>query len=242
MFELQRCWTTDPKDRISATDLAIELQKLPRKACLTTVPQVAARGGPTTMSTAAVPVSAQTPGPAPMEALQSAFDLDLPIHAHAPIPAPLIKTASSEDVEEELRELVPEMVKLKLGMMKACVTFARSLALAGIMSLEDLRPYPPAKARGFLEKAGMQEVQIDKVVAAYNSPPVLVALVPAPAPAPAPALQPTAQQKVAAPPNAARPTRCRLRDAHSCRLLLLLLALQANPTLLKQQKAATLLW
>ena len=55
--------------------------------------------------------------------------------------------------------------------------------------------------------------------------------------------QTTAQQKVAAPPNAARPTRCRLRDAHCCRLLLLLLlALQANPTLLKQQKAATLLW
>jgi hypothetical protein len=156
----------------------------------------------------------------------------LPIHAHAPIPAP-----SSDDVEEELHDLVSEMVKLKLGMKKACITFARSLADEGVMSLERLRCMQAQDARDILQSAGMKTLQVDAVVQAFCPPSTS-----APSPAPAPALQTTAQQKVAAPPNAARPTRCRLRDAHSCRLLLLLLALQANPTLLKQQKAATLLW
>ena len=81
-------------------------------------------------------------------------------------------------MEEELQELVSEMAKLKLGLKKACAAFARSLAAAGVMSLEELRPLPQAKARRVLEKSGMQELQIDKVVAAYNSPPAT----PAPAP------------------------------------------------------------
>ena len=47
----------DPNERISAADLSIELQKLPRKASLTTVPQVADAAA----STTAGPPSAQTP-------------------------------------------------------------------------------------------------------------------------------------------------------------------------------------
>ncbi len=78
--------------------------------------------------------------------------------------------AAVHDVEEELQELVSEMVKLKVGPKKACITLARSLADAGVMSLEDLR-LSPANARTILEKSGMQEMQIEKVVAAYKSPP-----------------------------------------------------------------------
>lgn len=48
-----------------------------------------------------------------------------------------------------------EMVQLKVGLKKACATFARSLALAGVMSLEDLRSLPADEARGMLEKASM---------------------------------------------------------------------------------------
>ena len=66
-----------------------------------------------------------------------------------------------DDVEEELQELVSDMVKLKVGRKKACAAFARSLAAAGVMSLEELRPLPHVKARGVLEKSGMQELQID---------------------------------------------------------------------------------
>jgi hypothetical protein len=49
----------DPNGRISAADLSLELQKLPRKASLTTVPEVAAT---------AVPDSAQTHAIAPVSA------------------------------------------------------------------------------------------------------------------------------------------------------------------------------
>jgi len=102
--------------------------------------------------------------------------------APAPAPAPAAAgggaAAAGDDVEEELQELVSEMVKLKVGLKKACAAFARSLAAAGVMSLEELRPLPQAKARRVLEKSGMQELQIDKVVAAYSSSP------PAPAPDP----------------------------------------------------------
>ena len=80
-----------------------------------------------------------------------------------------MSASASDDVEEELQELVSEMVKLKLGLKKACVTFARSLADVGVMSLEDLRPLPSDKARTMLEKSGMHEIQIEKVVAAYKS-------------------------------------------------------------------------
>ncbi len=97
------------------------------------------------------PAAAAAPAPAP---------------APSPSPAP---ASAGDDVEEELQELVSEMVKLKLGLKKACVTFARSLADVGIMSLEDLRLLPSDKARAMLEKSSMQELQIEKVVAAYKS-------------------------------------------------------------------------
>jgi hypothetical protein len=45
------------------------------------------------------------------------------------------------------------------------------------MSLRELRAYPSAKARGFLKKSGMQEVQVDKVMAAHGS--LLAATAPA---------------------------------------------------------------
>jgi hypothetical protein len=104
----------------------------------------------------------------------------------APAPAPAPALAPADGVEEELQELVSEMVKLKLGLKTSCVSFSRALALAGVMSLEELRPLPCTKARAMLEKAGMQEMQIDKVVAAYSTPPPVI-FAPAPAPAPAPA-------------------------------------------------------
>jgi len=89
-------------------------------------------------------------------------------HAHAAAGGGA--SAFGDEVEEELQEMISEMVKLKVGLKKACVTFARSLADEGVMSLEELRSHPSAKARGILEKSGMKEVQIDKVMAAYNSP------------------------------------------------------------------------
>jgi hypothetical protein len=102
--------------------------------------------------------------------------------AAAPAPAPAAAAPAGDDEQEELQELVSEMVKLKVGLKKACVAFARSLADEGVMSLEELRSYPSAKARGFLEKSGMQEVQVDKVMAAHGSLPAASAPAPAPAP------------------------------------------------------------
>jgi hypothetical protein len=89
----------------------------------------------------------------------------------ASFPAVASGGAAAVGDDDELQQLVFEMVQLKVGLKKACITFARSLALAGVMSLEELRAYPSAKARGFLEKSGMREVQVDKVIAAYNPPP-----------------------------------------------------------------------
>jgi hypothetical protein len=63
------------------------------------------------------------------------------------------------------------MMEFKIGLKKACVTFARSLADEGVMSLVELRPLPAAEARDLLQKSGMKKLQIDKVIAAYNAPP-----------------------------------------------------------------------
>ncbi len=71
------------------------------------------------------------------------------------------------------------MTKLKVGLKKACVSFARSLADEGVMSLEKLRRMQPAAARHVLQGAGMKSIQIETVLEAYL-----------PAPAPAPALKP----------------------------------------------------
>ncbi len=90
-----------------------------------------------------------------------------PAPAPSPSPAPV---AAGDDVEEELQELVSEMVKLKLGLKKGCITFARSLAVSGVTSLEDLRLLPLDKARAILEKSAMLEIQIEKIVAAFKSP------------------------------------------------------------------------
>jgi len=67
----------DPSDRISAADLSLELQKLPRKASFTRVPQVAAT---------AVPDSAQTHAIAPVSAP----------HQERPLPPPLRTSTSTK--------------------------------------------------------------------------------------------------------------------------------------------------
>jgi hypothetical protein len=82
-----------------------------------------------------------------------------------------------DDEDEELQQLMTEMMELKVGLRKACVPFARSLAEQGIMSLKDLpdrRVVDYQKslsvfhdARIILQKSGMQEVQIDKVILKY---------------------------------------------------------------------------
>jgi len=105
--------------------------------------------------------------------------------------------ASGDDVEEELQELVSEMMKLKLGLKKACVTIARSLAEEGLMSLERLRPMQAQDARDILQSAGMKKLQIDAVVQAFCS-------FPAPAPAPAPAHAPAPAPEQAAEAAAAK--------------------------------------
>ena len=71
--------------------------------------------------------------------------------------------------EAELEGLVDEMMQLKIGLKKACVDVARSLACEGVMSLGELRALPAVKARALLEKSGMREMQIDKVARAYCS-------------------------------------------------------------------------
>ena len=90
-----------------------------------------------------------------LQGLSAPASAPAPSPSPAPSPAPATAgggaASAGDDVEEELQELVSEMVKLKLGLKKACITFAGSLALAGVMSLEELRAYPSAKARGFLE-------------------------------------------------------------------------------------------
>jgi len=75
--------------------------------------------------------------------------------------------ASSDDVEEELQALVSEMTQLQLGMKKACVTFARSLADEGVMSLQRLRGMQAQDARDILQSAGMKKLQVDAVMQAF---------------------------------------------------------------------------
>jgi hypothetical protein len=82
-----------------------------------------------------------------------------------------------DDEEEELQQLMSEMMELKVGLRKACVPFARSLAEQGVMSLKDLpdqqfNDHEKKRnvfhdARIILRKSGMQELQIDKVVLKY---------------------------------------------------------------------------
>ena len=84
-------------------------------------------------------------------------------------PAVVSAAASSDDVEEELQGLVSEMTKLQLGLKKACVTFARSLADEGVMSLQRLGPLPLAKAHALLQKAGMKDLQVDAVLQAFSA-------------------------------------------------------------------------
>ena len=59
------------------------------------------------------------------------------------------------------------MTQLQLGMKKACVTFARSLADEGVMSLQRLRLQPSAKAHALLQKAGMKDLQVEAVLQAF---------------------------------------------------------------------------
>jgi hypothetical protein len=82
-----------------------------------------------------------------------------------------------ETVEYELQQLMSEMMEMKLGLRKACVPFCRSLAEQGVMSLKHLpkdsdesgssgrKVYESARA--ILQKTGMQQVQVDRVVAVW---------------------------------------------------------------------------
>ena len=128
------------------------------------------------------------------------IDFDAPLSAAAAPSAaaaassfPAAAAASSDDIEEELQELLSEMMKLKIGLKKVCVTLARCLAEEGVMTLERLRPMPSAKARAMLHKAGMKELQVDCVMQEFGG---AQAHVPAPAPAPAPSPSPAPQLKV----------------------------------------------
>ncbi len=78
--------------------------------------------------------------------------------------------AAVDDMEAELEDLVSEMMELKVGLKKACVTFARYFAGEGLMSLDELRSMPAVEAREFLEKSGMKKLQIDKVLGMYSCP------------------------------------------------------------------------
>jgi len=70
-----------------------------------------------------------------IEAVPTSFSYcSAPEGSPAPAPAPAAAAAgggaaaAGDDVEEELQELVSEMVKLKVGLKKACDAFARFLS------------------------------------------------------------------------------------------------------------------
>jgi hypothetical protein len=86
----------------------------------------------------------------------------------APAPVLLPSSISTDDVEEELQGLLSEMLKLKLGLKKTCVAFARALADEGVMSLERLRPMEAQDARGILQSAGLKKLQIESVLQALG--------------------------------------------------------------------------
>ena len=116
-------------------------------------------------------------------------------HSQTPAAAGGGAAAAGDDVEEELQELVSEMVKLKVGLKKACAAFARSLADQGVITLENLRLMPAADVREILQSAGMKKQEVETVLEAYAPAPApapapVPAYVPAPAPVSAPALAP----------------------------------------------------
>jgi serine/threonine protein kinase len=142
---IQRCWHAIPASRPDASEIIDAISQLTELDCTVT----------------------------------SSRASYLPIHVADAAPAapsmfPSTAAAFVDVVENELQEMVSEMMQLKMGVRTACVAAARSLAGEGVMSLEELRPLTSAKARALLEKSGLKEMQIDKVLGAYcpsHSPP-----------------------------------------------------------------------
>ncbi len=153
---IQRCWHAVPSSRPDASEIIDAISQLTEFDC--TVPSPHA---------ASLTVRVADAAPA------------------APSLFPPTASASVDVVENELQEMVSEMMQLKMGVRMACVTAARSLAGEGVMSLEELRPLTSAKARALLERSGLKEMQIDKVLGAYcpshSHPPPLSSSPPPPA-------------------------------------------------------------
>lgn len=135
---IQRCWHAVPASRPDASEIIDAISQFTELDC--TVPSSHA---------SSLPVRVADAAPA------------------APSLFPSTVSASVDVVEIELQEMVSEMMQLKMGVRTACVAAARSLAGEGVMSLEELRPLTSAKARALLEKSGLKEMQIDKVLGTY---------------------------------------------------------------------------
>ena len=112
----------------------------------------------------------QTQWEKPQWPQQPAMPAFAPAPAPAPVPAafsPAPAAGSGDDVDVELQALVSEMTQLQLGLKKACVTFARSLADEGVMSLQRLRGMQAQDARDILQSTGMKKLQVAAVMQAF---------------------------------------------------------------------------
>jgi len=126
-----------------------------------------------------------------------------------PASAALSPSSASSALDPEVEALADSLVALKVGLKKACVTFAEALCQEGVMSIQDLAFLPEATARQCLAGAGLKELQQMKVMQAVPrapapAPPPVPATAPAPAPAPPPAkaaAAPPPAKAAAAPPS-----------------------------------------
>ena len=87
--------------------------------------------------------------------------------AALPPAAPTSAAPAGDDVEEELQGLVSEMLRLKIGVKKACVALARALADEGVVTLEHVQFMQPQDARDIFDRAGFRQFQTDVVMRAF---------------------------------------------------------------------------
>jgi len=121
--------------------------------------------------------------PSVTSALFSSFSLSVPALSPSAVGGAGGHLASAA-LDPELEVLADSLVALKVGVQKACASFAAALGHEGIMSMEDLCFLSDAQARELLARAGMKEVQQMKVMQAI---PRASAPAPTPTPTPAPA-------------------------------------------------------
>jgi hypothetical protein len=99
-------------------------------------------------------------------------DSPLTYLAHPLLPASALAASATGDGDAAhdpvLESLADALVGLKVGLKKACVTFAVALCQEGVLAIGDLGDIPEQDARDALQRAGMSKIQQNKVMQALE--------------------------------------------------------------------------